>query len=155
MHMELSELKNTIDAGFEDSMKIRLRCYKGYQMERDLMERIFNIFPHRTGPAPEISLFDGAVKGHPDFLFDGYPADCKTVPLDEHLPANGKVSRKIYWQMQAYMYGMHVDKALVIFESRETGRICDVWLNANRSIQQSIEAKLHKLTNPEPVTRNS
>src|SRR5688572_27116849 len=97
-------LKMFLD-GFIDTHEIRRRCYKGYQMERDLLARIRAVFEFTGGPfAPggEIVAFDGLVKGHPDFRFEGNPSDCKSVPLDEHLP-EGKLPRRVYQQMQGYL----------------------------------------------------
>lgn len=131
--------------GFEDSLDIRLRCYNGYKTERDLIDRIKKVYTHRIKTGIEISEFGGLVKGHPDFTFDGFPADCKSLPLDEYLPfynGNGKkIPNKVYWQMQGYMFYMHQPKALVIYESRETGRIMDYWIRENTSIQNSIDMK--------------
>ena len=124
-----------------------LRCYKGYQMEKDLKDRIFQVFHERVIDKPEIVAHEGLVKGHPDFRFDGFPADCKTVPLDDHLPIEKKVSRKIYCQMQAYMLYDNKEKALVIYESRETGRIFDLWLRENKVIQAEIEEKYRWVVN--------
>jgi hypothetical protein len=131
--------------GFEDSELIRLRCYKGYQMEDDLKRRIKAVFGDRVEMNVEVSAFDGLVKGHPDFTFDGYPADCKTVPLDEHLPKDKKVSRKVYAQMQAYMLYMQKPKSLVIYESRETGKLVDIWLRANEAVQREIDKKFYEV----------
>jgi len=130
--------------GFEDSLAIRLRCYKGYQMERDLKERISKVFPDQVKFGIEIEAFQGMVLGHPDFFFAGYPADCKSVPLDEHLPG-GKLPRRVYWQMQAYMKYSLKSQALVIYESRETGRIMHYWIRENLAIQAEINHKLQRV----------
>jgi hypothetical protein len=145
IHLEYEEILKMYHNGFDDSKQIRLRCYKGYQMEADLKRRIVNVFPDRIKTNIEISLFGGLVQGHPDFEFDGYPADCKTVPMDEHLPREGKVSRKIYSQMQAYMLYTNKPKALLIYESRETGIIIDIWLRENKAIQQGIDDKINRI----------
>lgn len=139
------ELLQTYYHGFEDSLSIRLRCYKGYQMEADFLQRIKACLPVADGG--EIIAFDGIVKGHPDFVYGpGFPGDCKSVPLDEHLPEL-KLPRKVYWQMNGYMLYKKASRALVIYESRETGKIRDYWINANRSIQQEIDIKLNFVTN--------
>jgi hypothetical protein len=145
------ELLNEFLNGFQDGHEIRLKCYKGYQMERDLKARIEKCFCGHVGPAPEISVFNGLVQGHPDFLFDGYPADCKSVNLDEHLPINGKLPRKVYWQMQGYMLYMKAPKALVIYESRQSGFIRDFWIPANPPIQYQIDAKMRAVVSQIPV----
>lgn len=131
--------------GFEDTLNIRLRCYKGYQMERDLVQRILKTFPAEAkAPFPEISQLWGRIQiqGHPDFSFNGYPGDVKSVPLDEYFPKEGKLPRKVYWQMQAYMHFSEKNKALVIYESRETGAIRHYWIRENASIQRQIYSKL-------------
>src|SRR5690606_15401377 len=106
---------------------------------------ILTVFPGQAvAPFPEIRMQWGLVSiaGHPDLSFNGYPADCKSVPLDEHLPKDGKLPRKVYWQMQAYMFYTQKDRALVIYESRETGLIRHYWIRANLSIQRQIHSKL-------------
>ena len=139
--LSVEEIVDQWNAGFVDTKDIRLRCYKGYQMERDLKTRMQIVFGARveTGHI-ELSAFDGLVKGHPDFNFDGFPADCKTVQIDDHLP-NGRVPRKVYWQMQGYMLYANKPKALVIYESRGSGKILDFWLDANLKIQEEIHDK--------------
>lgn len=126
--------------GFTDTPDIRLRCYKGYQMEADLKARIKGAFPQRYSEGVEAKAFDGKVKGHPDFMFDGFPADCKSVALDEHLP-QGRVPRKVYWQMQGYMLYLNAPTSLVIYESRHTGKLLDFWISANLKIQEEIHDK--------------
>lgn len=130
--------------GFPDSHVIRLKCYKGYQMEQDLLRRITEVFRDTITLKPEVSAFDGMVKGHPDFLYEGDPADCKTVPLDEHLPGE-RLPRRVYWQLQGYMLYMKRDRALAVYESRESGWIRDYWVKPNPTVQIEIECKYEKL----------
>lgn len=135
--------------GYPDTLDIRLKCYKGYQWERDLMERMSQAFRTQVSipllPSEdkdfELSAFSGLVRGHLDGKFEGYPLECKTVPLDEHLPQEGKVSKRIYWQLQSYMLYGHWPKALVIYESRETGHLRDWWIRENKAIQSAIYSK--------------
>ena len=143
--LTFEEIINQFRDGFPDSLETRLRCYKGYQLERDLMERLKNVFGNRVTTGIEYSAFDGMVKGHPDFCFDGFPADCKSVLMDDWLPKDGKISRKIYWQMQSYMMYGNKEKALVIFESRESGKLEDYWIRANKNIQTEINAKFSQV----------
>lgn len=145
------ELLQEFINGFQDGHEIRLKCYKGYQMERDLKQRIEKCFYGHVGPGGEVSAFNGLVQGHPDFLFDGYPADCKSVNLDEHLPVD-KLPRKVYWQMQGYMKYSETTKALVIYESRQSGFIRDFWIFANTSIQEQIDTKMRSVVSKIPVT---
>jgi hypothetical protein len=132
-------LKMYLD-GFIDGHLIRLRCYKGYQMERDLVTRV----KHVLGAAdhPEISAHNGIVRGHPDFIIEGCPGDCKSVPMDEHLPTDTfKLPRRVYWQAQAYMWYVSARKALIIYESRESGLIRDFWVQPNSNVQREIYEK--------------
>lgn len=140
----LEEIVNDFKKGFQDTPQIRLRCYKGYQVERDMMQRINACFPNQVTDGGELVAFDGRVKGHPDFTFEGYPADIKSLPSEEHLPfvnEGKKISRKIFWQMQAYMLYARKEKALLIYEARDTGRIMDYWVKEQRSIQHEIDKK--------------
>lgn len=136
----VEQMIQTYIHGFEDSLDIRLRCYTGYKCEHDMMNRIKATFGSRITQGGEISLYDGLVKGHPDFQFDAFPGDCKTVPLDEHLP-DGRMPNRVFWQMQGYMLYMDKNKALVIYESKATGKIRDFWVPSNRTIQSQINDK--------------
>jgi len=125
-HLSVDEILQQYRNGFPDSLEIRLKCYKGYQMERDLLARIEKVFgPDRVKTGWEISAFDGKVKGHPDFKFMEYPADCKSVLMDE-------------------LYSDRI-KALVIYESRQSGLLKSFWINANRSIQAEIDQKMKEV----------
>jgi hypothetical protein len=148
-HISLSvdELIEQYRNGFEDNLNVRLKCYKGYQMEADLLKRITLAFGARISTGIEITLHNGLVKGHPDFTFDRYPGDCKSVLMDDWLPQGKNLSRKIYWQMQAYMRFTGQDKAIVIYESRESGKIEDYWLRANISVQKEIDEKIKAILN--------
>lgn len=131
--------------GYSASTLEELKCYKGYQMERDLLSRIVATFNTEDITHPEITAFGGIVKGHPDFKLYGCPAECKSVLMDEWLPQDNKVSNKIYWQMQAYMLYSKKKEAFVVFESRENGQIRTVHLKANERIMEQIEIKFKKV----------
>lgn len=139
--LDKEEILRNAQMGYVADHLALLKCYKGYQMEDDLKRRIIAVFGDRITLKPEMTAFDGKVQGHPDFLFDGFPADCKSVPRDEHLPVGDRLPRKVYGQMQAYMLYGKQPKALVIYESRETGSIRDYWVFANPRIQREIDEK--------------
>lgn len=145
IHLSVDEIINQFKAGFEDTIPIRLKCYKGYQMEKDLMHRIKAVWGERIKTDIEISAFNGLVKGHPDFTFDDYPGDCKSVLMDDWIPKDGKLPRRIYWQMQAYMGYSGKNKSIVIFESRESGKLVDYWVRPNWTIQNEINEKLKQV----------
>ncbi|WP_256013184.1 hypothetical protein [Desertivirga xinjiangensis] len=146
-HLNADEIYSNYINGFVAGKKERLKCYKGYQMEKDLLNRIQAVYGPRVKVDIELSAFDGLVKGHPDFTFDDYPGDCKSVLLDEWLPKDGKLPKKVYWQMQSYMKYAKKDKALVIYESRESGLIIDIWIKQNPNIQNAIHEKNKSVVN--------
>lgn len=150
-YISISHASNTVDElideyynGFQDSVPIRLKCYKGYQMERDIVHRMKAIYGNAVDTDnTAVSAHDGLVQGHPDFLFNGYPADCKSLLNDEYLPVSGgKLPRRVYWQMQGYMLYMKKDRSLLIYESRQSGLLVDLWVRPNSKIQEEIEQKM-------------
>jgi hypothetical protein len=145
IYLPIEDIVNQFKNGFEENEQIKLKCYKGYQMEKDLLLRMIKIYGERICIGHEIKLKDNLVQGHPDFTFDDYPGDCKSVLMDNWLPELWKIPKKAYWQMQAYMLYMKKEKALLIYETRETGLIKDYWIKENKSIQQEIEDKIEKI----------
>lgn len=146
----VEKMVETFSMGFEDTLKIRLRCYKGYQIERDMISRLRACFPEKIELDAEIKAFNDLVQGHPDFLFDGLPGDIKSIPLDEHFPfsaPNKRIPARVYWQMQGYMLYMRKEKALVVYESRESGFIRDFWISSNPAIQRKIDDKFKEAVN--------
>ena len=114
-------------------------------MEDDLRDRLIRAFPpFSVSAGGEIQGFGGIVKGHPDFRFDGFPGDCKSVLMDEWIP-NGKLPRRVYWQMQGYMLYGKAPRSLVIYESRENGRIKAMWVYPNEVIQNDIDYKMQEV----------
>ena len=97
-------------------------------------------------PSREISAWDGLVRGHTDGeLKTGELIDIKTVPLDEHLPAN--LPRRVLFQLNAYM--LYADpswpRAYAIYVSRESGRIRVLEANRNEGIAARIQMRLEKV----------
>ena len=145
IHLPEEDIIRQYFDGFKADHLARLKCYKGYQMERDLKDRIVNTFGNeRVYTLPAVTAFDGIVAGHPDLLLDRIPADIKSVPLDEHLPV-GRVPRRVFLQLQAYMLYGNWPRSLAIYESRETGRIADYGINPVVSVQNEIHAKLKRV----------
>lgn len=141
-HSNLSvvDLVNQFESGFDDSLAIRLKCYKGYQMQKDLINRITAVFGDAIVTDAEISAFNGVVKGHPDFMYNGIPGDCKSVALDTWLP-QGKLPYRVFCQMQAYMLYSSTTSAVVIYESRETGKLAQFIVAQSRKVQTEIDDK--------------
>ena len=127
----------------------RLKCYKGYQIEDDLVRRLIAIYgggqdtSERIKRNVPIILFGGLVRGHMELTIDGVPIEVKSVPLDEHLPV--KLSRKVLWQVDGYMLYLPSEKCLVVYESRESGllRVFEVFLN--KEYGERIERKVEEL----------
>jgi len=141
----VDELVAMYQKGFADTIESRLLCYKGYQMELDLVNRLVNAFGNmRIKTDVEISEFGGRVKGHPDFTFDYYPGDCKSVLMNSWIPED-RLPRKVFWQMQAYMRYLKKDRGVVIYESRELGIIKVFIVNENHEIQEKIHDKLQEV----------
>lgn len=129
--------------GFEDSTEIRLRCYKGYQMEKDMLERLATLYPIKTGT--EISAFGGLVKGHPDFELPGIIGDIKSVASDRYLPSVFGIPYRAQCQMQAYLLFNDGKRGLFIFESRESGKIEEFWLDRSLGMMEEIFDKYERL----------
>lgn len=140
----VEELVRQYREGYISDENGKLKCYKGYQMENDLLKRVKAAYGEAIILHPEVtySACPNLIKGHPDFKYNEYPGDSKSIAVDEWLPKDGYVSKRIYMQMQAYMLCMGVDKSVVLFESRETGKMLDIWVHANDSMQNIIELKL-------------
>lgn len=135
--------------GFSADDKGKLRCYKGYQMEADIVARIRlslikSNCKYNFQTNTEISAFNGKVKGHPDFTLNYEPCDVKSVLKDDWIPIN-KLPKKVYWQMQGYMLFSNKDHALIVYESRESGIIKVFDLYKNTNIQTEIQIKMAKV----------
>ena len=124
----------------------RLKCYKGYQIEDDLVRRISELysFPDfKVERNKEIILFGGLVQGHMELTIDGIPIEVKSVPLDEHLPRG--VPRKVLWQVNAYEKYLPQNRAIVVYESRESGLLRTFDIMADKEFGERIEKKVEQL----------
>lgn len=126
IHLDAEELVKQFKEGYRATLHQKLKCYKGYQMEHDLKYRISNILceRHNIQMHVEYKTEDNLFKCHPDLGIDEIPTDCKSVLKDEWLPDSyNKVSRKIKYQMQGQMLLGKQNRAMLIYESRESGLI--------------------------------
>lgn len=135
--------------GYNADTKAMLKCYKGYQMERDLKQRIQNVCTIMQIPFSdkiELSLGADYIKGHPDLLINNIPAYCKSVLKDEWLPETSRnISYKIKCQLNAYMMAANCDYAYAIYESRESGLLKELLYDADRLIQKQITDKIEQI----------
>ncbi|HRE42289.1 MAG TPA: hypothetical protein PLG90_13265 [Ignavibacteria bacterium] len=143
IHLPVDNLIDIYKKGFETSPEIKLKCYKGYQMERDILIRLKKIYGDKI--KTDIEYHSGFVKGHPDFEIENIPGDCKSVLMDEWLPTN-HIPKKVYWQMQGYLYLSKKLKGFLIYESRETGIIKVLEVFKNDHIQNQIEQKINEIS---------
>jgi hypothetical protein len=121
----------------------RLKCYKGYQMEKDLLRRLQSIYGDNLRVDVEITSCSKMVQGHPDFALYDFPGDCKSVLKDEWLPVNNRLPNKVYYQLQAYMLYSSINKAVIIYESRESGLLWSAWIPKNEAVQKIIYDKIN------------
>ena len=121
----------------------KLKCYKGYQEEKDLVQRLIKIFSDRIS-FNEISAYGGKVKGHPDCWIDDCPTDIKSYALDAYLPVD-RISRKNFMQMQGYLYYSGAEKGFFICESRESGKLKVLGANPIPEVQKDIDEKIKKV----------
>ena len=130
--------------GFQFNTVTKLKCYKGYQMEEDLLRRLIILYPNAITTGTEYSLHNGLFKGHPDFEYLGMPGDCKSVLMDEWLPAlpDCKLPLKVIFQMNAYMMCADKNNAVVVYESRENGVLRHAWLKKDEFVQKEISEKI-------------
>ena len=141
----VDEMVNDYLNGYTATHEQKLKYYKGYQMEKDLLMRMKLVYGERLVTPVEVS-YGLLFKGHPDFTLDDFPGDCKSVNLDDHLP-KAKLPAKVYWQINAYLFCTEKEKGLIVYESRESGKIQSRWVYPNPSIQEQIAEKIHQAEN--------
>lgn len=122
------------------SHDIKMRLYKGRQMETEIQVRLRNIFRHLyEGPKPIYAL-DGKVVGFTDGQAGNVMIKIRSVPDDDALP-NGRAPNNHYWQTQALMHFGHFSSCIMIYESRTSGRIRTYGHSYSPAIGKSCERK--------------
>lgn len=126
-----------IQNGTPSDLDGKLRCYKGYQMECDLLTRMALVLDLLGGDwilAPEvgeISALGEQFIGHPDgelVSLDGKErilVEIKST-LQESLDRileRARIPTRHWWQVQCYLRFGGWERALIIYEARDTGRI--------------------------------
>lgn len=122
--------------------KEKLKCYKGYQFEDDLLKRLKIVYPDDLKTGTELSIEDGLFKGHPDFEFKSYPGDCKSLNRDDYMPWDHRISPKHFYQIQAYMMYSGKDKGYILYESQESGTLLCLSFQANERVQKNISERI-------------
>ena len=142
------EIASAFIDGYYANHKETLKCYKGYQMEKDLIRRLQIIYPNSVS-TEDLTIKTGILvesnpsligEGHPDYWFEGYPGEIKSVLKDSWLPDH-RIPTKHYWQMQAYMLYSGKEKGVLVYESRESGLIRVKIFNSEERTQNTIHQK--------------
>ncbi len=114
-----------------------------YELEADLIRRLTALNLYK--PAKEISLYDGLVRGHPDGIIDGDLLEIKTVAEEDHFPREGKLPRRVYWQVQAYLHFSKLRHAQIIYLARANGALKVIPIHYNPSLALDIVNKIDML----------
>lgn len=125
------------------SVDAQLTTRLSYELEEDLILRLAEMGIYT--PAKPIMLEGGLVQGHPDGLIGQDYLEITTVPLEEHFPLDGRIGRKKYWQVQAYLHYGGPNFCHVMFLARATGAICTVGVRYQPSIGRLIEERVERL----------
>ncbi|MES2620208.1 MAG: hypothetical protein V4615_05080 [Bacteroidota bacterium] len=141
----VDELLNDYNHGYTTNDEGKIKCRMGYWMEEGLMQRLLKIGGVKPSRAIEVPNTNGLIKGHPDFFWGNVPGDCKSFLLDQYLPEPNKLSRKIYWQMNAYMLYSNTDSSIVVCESRESGMIKTIQVRRNAQVCALIDDKVRAI----------
>ena len=126
-----------------------LKCYKGYQMERDLKGASWTPSAPIVYTMPIVTAFDSIVAGHPDFLRTSCRQTSRACRLDEHLPVD-RVPRRVFLQLQAYMLYGNWPRSLC--HLRKPGDRPDHWLLDHPVV--SVQNEIHAKFSPTSSTRN-
>ncbi len=145
IYQDVETLLRQYREGFEDSESIRMKCRLGYWMEQGMMERLLTIDGVTKHPEIIVPGCNNLIKGHPDFLYNECPGDCKSFPLDEYLPQPNNIPHRIYWQMQGYMLYSNTRFSYILSESRQSGIFSVISVRANPRIQENIQNKVDQL----------
>lgn len=117
-----------------------LYFYMGYAMEDDIVARLKAVGDYQ--PGIELSLYNGLVKGHTDGSINGELLEVKSVALAEHLPKDGRLPRRVYWQVQAYLFYGGFHRAQVVYVARENGQMVVIDCEANPAMGGKIAKKV-------------
>lgn len=150
LHKCSVEIWNAYWEGNSANLQQKLLCYKGYQMEHDLCNRLSAIYPEgfEVGAVRTIMAYDGLVQGHPDGYLHGYPLDIKTVDDERFIPTNLRtMPYRVRLQMQAYLFFLPASFGYVVYESRDTGAIEVFTIPVDRYLQLQITEKVVELVN--------
>jgi len=111
-------LRNGQRASIDEQLKTRI----SYELEAALIERLTAMGLYQPGET--ISLHGGLIQGHTDGLIAGREIlEIKTLEKAQFFPSNGIPSRRIAWQVQAYMHFLKRPWTHVVYLARDSGAV--------------------------------
>jgi len=136
--------------GQRASINEQLRTRISYELEAALVGRLTAMSLYYL-PGETISLHGGLVQGHTDgsVSHNGQEPqeilEIKTLERETWLPVNGLISRRVAWQVQAYMHYLKRRYTHIVYLARDTGAILCLGLKYDLVFGGKIQAKVELL----------
>jgi hypothetical protein len=138
------EIYDRLRNGQRASIDAQLKTRISYEMESALVERFKAMGLYQPGET--ISLHGGLVQGHTDGLIAGREIlEIKTLEKAVFFPSAGVPSRRITWQVQAYMHYLKRPWCHVVYLARDTGGIFCLGVKYDPRLGERIDAKVRLL----------
>jgi hypothetical protein len=96
-------------------------------------------------PADPICLHDGLVQGHPDGWIGRDLLEIKSIPREVFIPERGRIPRRIFWQIQAYLHYTSTKYCNLIFIARDNGMLQVYDIKYQPNIGEEIEDRVERL----------
>lgn len=126
------------------SVDEHLKTRMAYDLEAVLQARLMQLGVYSEGET--IRLHDGLVQGHTDGVIDGRDLlEIKTVSINEHLPPNKRIPKRVFWQVQAYLHYTKRRYAQIVYLARASGLVMVLGLKYREDIGGRIERKVDRL----------
>jgi len=136
--------------GQQSSAAEQLKTRISYELEGELINRLSEMGLYSKGET--ISLQGGLVQGHTDGVVDGRDLlEIKTLEREVYFPTstrpsgNGIPSRRIQWQVQAYMHYTCKYWTHIVYLARDTGAIFCLGVKYDSLMGTKIESKVRRL----------
>lgn len=114
-----------------------------YELEASLIYRISELGIYE--PGKEISLYGGLVQGHTDGFVNGDLLEIKTIEREEWIPVPGRLPNKVFYQVQAYLHYLTIDRVHVVYLARDTGAVRVIGISYKPMFGKRIEEKLDRI----------
>ncbi len=135
---------NRLRSGQRASIDEQLKTRISYELQDALIDRFTAMGLYQPGET--ISLVGGLVQGHTDGLIAGREIlEIKTLEKAQYFPGNGGPSRRITWQVQAYMHFLRRPWTHLVYLARDTGGIYCLGLKYDLKMGQKVEHKINRL----------